>query len=62
MARYQIETDAFVFDAVHCSVVAMHATPAVKKCLSLASTNVIVSYAALERFSLAICSLWSFVR
>ena len=46
--RYQQATHAIVPDAVRCSIVAMHAPPAVKAYLRLAPTNVLVSYAALR--------------
>ena len=48
VARYQQAAHAIVPDAVLCPTVAMHAPPAVKACLRLAPTDVLVSYAALR--------------
>ena len=48
VARYQMATHAIVPDAARCSIVAMHAPPAVKACLRLDPADVLVSYAALR--------------
>ena len=48
LSRYQMATSAILPDAVRSSMVAMHASPAVKDCLQLASSDVLVSYVALR--------------
>ena len=63
VARCQMAIHAIVPDAVRCSIVAMHAPPAVKACLRLAPTDVLISYAALrEKIFAYVLEPWPRVR